>query len=221
MNRPHTTTRTLVAPYMVNSGHGIRDAMLPMLMTQPRFRSAMPGMTIRHMFTMDVMLHRTMSSNSCGPHPCPSLSSPCSTAFRKYSGYGYDSPTLLTNTPTSRPWSSRPRWPYTVAVSGSVKSARTHLTLRSGCSARISSAVASSFDWVRLTRTTSNPRPASCRAYALPSPSVAPVTTLYQHNTHLKIRPSVFLRLNYYYVCAQFVRTTTLSTNVNYRQLTL
>lgn len=173
-----------MAPYIVNRGHGIRDAVLPMLMTHPRFLSAMPGITSRHMLTMDVMLHRTMSSNSCGPHPAdeaalPPSASPhrSSAAFRKYSGCGYDRPTLLTSTPTSSPCSSRPTWPYTVAVSGSVKSARTHLTRRPGCSARISSAVASSLACVRLTSTTSMPRPASCRAYALPSPSVAPVTT--------------------------------------------
>lgn len=168
--------RTFVAPYMVNSGHGIREAVLPMFMTQPRRRSAMPGMTSRHMFTMDVMLHRTISSNSCGPQPA-ALSPSSAAARRKYSGCGYDSPTLLTSTPTSRPCSSRATCPYTAAVSGSAKSALTHRTARPGCSDRISSAVASSLACVRLTNTTSMPRLASCRAYALPNPSVAPVTT--------------------------------------------
>lgn len=176
---------------MVKRGHGIWDAVLPMFMTHPRLRSAMPGITILHMFTMDVMLQRTISSNNWDPHPVDanaSLPSPklSSEAFKKYSGYGYDNPTLLTNTPTSRPWSSWAKWLYTVAVSGSAKSARTHLMVRPGCSALISSATASSLACVRLTKTTSNPRPASCRAYALPNPSVAPVTTLLTHQHTLQ-----------------------------------
>lgn len=174
---------------MVNSGHGIRAVALLMLMTQPRLLSTIPGMTIRHMLTTDVMLHRTISSKSFGPHPAAtaSLSSRSSAAFRKYSGCGYDSPTLLTNTPTSRPCSSPLRFPYTAAVSGSVKSALTHLTRLPGYWARISSAVASSLAWVRLTSTTSMPWLASCRAYSLPSPSVAPVTTYHINTTYTVI----------------------------------
>ena len=124
---------------MANSGVGTRPAKDPIVRISPHLRASMPGRTRRVTRRVARVLMAMMSSISR------------SGVSAKETGMAWEAPTLLIRMAILSSWIVVARRAYSAGVAWA-KSIAKVLVVREGLWARISAAMASSFDCVRETR---------------------------------------------------------------------